>query len=47
MWTHVMEALLTGVGLFVVPLAFVAAIAAGLALIDRLFYSFGPGHHRI
>lgn len=47
MWTHVMEAVLTGVGLFVVPLAFVAAMAGTLALLDRVIYSLGARHHRI
>ena len=45
MWTHGLQASLTGVGLFVVPLAFVAAIAGTLALLDRLFYSLGARHH--
>jgi hypothetical protein len=39
MWTHLFQIILTGVGLFVVPLTVVAAMAGALALADRLFHS--------
>ena len=40
MWTHLFEVILTGVGLFVVPLMVVAAMAGALTLADRLFHSY-------
>lgn len=39
MWTHLIEIILTGVGLFVIPLMVVGAMAGALALADRLFHS--------
>jgi uncharacterized iron-regulated membrane protein len=42
MWTHLFEASLTGVALFVVPLLLVAALAGALTLFDRLFRKRQP-----
>jgi hypothetical protein len=36
MWTHLFEVMLTGVGLFAIPLMVVAAVAGALILADRL-----------
>lgn len=37
MWTHLVEAWLTGVGIFAVPLMLIAVLAGTLALLDRFF----------
>ena len=39
MWTHLIEASLTGAALFVIPLVLIAALACALALAERLFRS--------
>ena len=41
MWTHLLEVVLNGLGLFVAPLMLIAAMGGGLALIDRLSHFFG------
>ena len=41
MWTHLLEAVLNGLCLFVAPLMLIAAMGGGLALIDRLSHFFG------
>jgi hypothetical protein len=41
MWTHLLEAVLNGLCLFVGPLMLVAAMGGGLTLIDRLAHFFG------
>jgi len=41
MWTHLLEAMLNGLCLFVTPLMLIAAMGGGLTLIDRLSHLFG------
>ena len=38
MWIHLFEVILTGVGLFVVPLLVIATMAGALTLADRLIH---------
>ena len=44
MWTHLLEVVLNGVGLFAVPLMLIAAMGGGVTLIDRLSHFFGTRH---
>ena len=41
MWIHLLEVVLNGLCLFVVPLMLIAAMGGGLTLIDRLSHFFG------
>ena len=44
MWTHLLEVVLNGLCLFVVPLMLIAAMGGGLTLIDRLSRFFEKRH---
>jgi hypothetical protein len=45
MWTHLLEVILTGIGLFMGPLMVLGAMAGALALADRLVHSLREHHH--